>query len=649
MRDLRDMKLTISGVAFSAAILMTGSPTSSALAQNAPQPDGPAEVVTLTHQFAPEIPGEVRIEMNVTYLDRRIYNPLKGEAGGYDAVRLRGYEDANASIPASSDTPLVAPTIEVWPGQTVRFKLNNRLPEDESCFDAHDINVPHCFNGTNLHGHGLWVSPAGNSDNVLVSIRPGNTFEYEYNIPSDHPAGTFWYHPHLHGSTALQVSSGMAGALIIRGNRLPGEHHNGDLDRLLMAPDGGGVPERILVFQQIQYACYDDGRPLYDCAEGQVGGIESYDLFGPGSWEASGRFTSVNGTVLDTFGEVETGVVERWRMVHAGVRDTINLEIRKKLGGERIETLTAAETDDWIDRNCAPEALPYHVVAHDGLTTAHARMQTEATLQPGYRMDALVVFPEPGDYCIVDGDTPHSASVNQHLPNQRLLGLVSASGNAVADWEPADFMRDWLVSAAERSMPDGVRDRVVAELMDGLKLTSFVPHATIEDDELTGTQELVFNIDVSGQSAVFQVDGRPYAPDRIDRTLLLGDVEEWTLFSDFAGHPFHIHVNPFQIVRILDPDGNDVSGEHAGDGDDRQYQGMKGVWKDTIWVKNTGESASTRYTVVVRTRYQRYIGEFVLHCHILDHEDQGMMQNIRIALPDGRGGAAIGHRAHAHH
>jgi FtsP/CotA-like multicopper oxidase with cupredoxin domain len=50
-----------------------------------------------------------------------------------------------------------------------------------------------------------------------------------------------------------------------------------------------------------------------------------------------------------------------------------------------------------------------------------------------------------------------------------------------------------------------------------------------------------------------------------------------------------------------------------------------------------------KYTIVVRTRYERYIGDFVLHCHILDHEDQGMMQMVRVALPDGAGGIATGH------
>nr|WP_255699855.1 multicopper oxidase domain-containing protein [Jiella avicenniae] len=63
---------------------------------------------------------------------------------------------------------------------------------------------------------------------------------------------------------------------------------------------------------------------------------------------------------------------------------------------------------------------------------------------------------------------------------------------------------------------------------------------------------------------------------------------------------------------------------------------MKGVWKDTIFTL-------PGHLVRFRTRYERYIGDFVLHCHILDHEDQGMMQNVRIGITDGDGGIAIGH------
>ena len=90
--------------------------------------------------------------------------------------------------------------------------------------------------------------------------------------------------------------------------------------------------------------------------------------------------------------------------------------------------------------------------------------------------------------------------------------------------------------------------------------------------------------------------------------------------------------------------------DNAG-GPDPQYPGLKGVWKDTLWIKDLIESprdfpaklATSMYTIKVRTRYQRYIGEFVLHCHILDHEDQGMMQNVEIQIPDGSGGLAASH------
>jgi L-ascorbate oxidase len=93
-------------------------------------------------------------------------------------------------------------------------------------------------------------------------------------------------------------------------------------------------------------------------------------------------------------------------------------------------------------------------------------------------------------------------------------------------------------------------------------------------------------------------------------------------------------VNPFQVVRILDATGRELTAKDLEQ--DPVYAGVLGTWKDTLWVKGG-------YTLFVRTRYQRYIGEYVLHCHILDHEDQGMMQNVRVVLPDGKGGGVYGH------
>jgi L-ascorbate oxidase len=576
--------------------------------------------------------GEASLDLDIVYTDSTIYNPATNRR---DTVHLRSYRDAHSPTP--SKVPFVAPTIEIAPGETVRITLNNKLPaNDPSCpGPAGQPDTPHCFNYTNLHSHGLWVSPAGNSDNVLNNIAPGVSFQYEYNVPLDHPSGTFWYHPHLHGSTALQVSSGMAGILVVSGNRLPTRQATGDIDTLLRQPNGAPVPERLLLLQQIQYACNGG----YDCKPGDIGGIETYDLFGPGTWPASGRYTSINGEVLPTFPSAQAGRSERWRFVHAGVRDTVKVQLRKmKAGAQQYLSLNAAQQDNWVAENCPGAPLPQFAIASDGLTRKDINERTVTVLQPGYREDLLVLFPEPGSYCVIDDAAPANASANAQVKSRKLLGQVSVAPGQSVGPNPRAALQAQLIAAAARTMRPDMRQQVQADLANGLKLTAFVPHPDVADSELTGKQSVQLKIDTSGPTVGFEVDGKQYDPNRIDRILPLGGVEEWTLTSwtdPPVGHPFHIHVNPFQIVRILNPQGVDVS--VTGEADDPQYTGIKGAWKDTIFVK-------PGYQVITRTRYQRYIGEFVLHCHILDHEDQGMMQNIRIAIPDGHGGTApMGH------
>jgi FtsP/CotA-like multicopper oxidase with cupredoxin domain len=596
------------------------------------------------------LPHEKLLNLNIVYTRSKLYNPA---TDSYDDVELRSYNGTDVS----ADAPYVSPTIEAAPGDTIRINLDNQLPADPTCASgsAHP-NQPHCRNGTNLHTHGLWVNPAGNGDNVLLSINPGVKFQYEYNIPGEHPAGTFWYHTHRHGSTALQVSSGMAGALIIRGDRLPSQNGNGDLDVLLKS-----LRERVQVFQQIQYAC-DEQKPdgsvgpktnadgTYRCDKGDTGRIEDYGLFAPGAWLASGRYTSVNGVVLPSF-QTSQGQVERWRLIHAGVRDTIALTFVKMDTPAALPAkLDRAAANKVIYEACTGAKVPFHLVAADGLTMSKAQKVDIATLQPGYRFDALIAFPEPGTYCVINAAATRAGSVNGNGPPERLIGTVEvAPGQAFSDID--SHLADLLSTAATDEMPS-IAPVVVNDLRDGLKLSKFIPHPDVAESEVTGQQELTFQIDTSGTPPVFGVSNslnaaerQPYDPARLDRKLPLGSVEEWTLQSRIASHPFHIHVNPFQIVSILDPNGRDVSAPDAiddfspaGTGPvDPQYRGLKKVWKDTLWIKSAATAANARgmYQIKIRTRYQRYIGAFVLHCHILDHEDQGMMQNIAIVPPDG--------------
>ncbi|AOX04427.1 L-ascorbate oxidase [Moorena producens PAL-8-15-08-1] len=626
--------------------------------QNPPLLQFRETIAPLTLKEATTTGSLKEFDFNIQYTESQLFNPA---TMAYDQVRLRSYVGTDTN----PNRPYVAPTIEARPGDTIRVNLNNQLGDDPSCPDSiEDVNEPHCFNDTNLHTHGFWVSPKGNSDNVLVKIKPGDEiFPYEYELPEDHPAGTFWYHPHVHGSTALQVSSGMAGALIVRGDRLPTETANGDIDTLLKGPYGRKMPEKILVFQQIPYYCpkSEGSEDIWNCDSDETGVIETYDyevgtgnpeddisIFGPGTWVESGRYTSINGQILPFF-LARAGKIQRWRMIHAGVRDTISLEFRKLQYDEfSIKEFAATGADGYIGQNCTGDPIPYHVIADDGLTRKQAWETTLTTLQPGYRNDALVLFPQKGLYCVIDTAAEAPTNVSREATSRQLLGIVAVSGgNSIAPDQIHQYLIDRLVARAAVNIPEGsIREEVIDDLNNDLMLTKFIDHPDIDYSEVTGYQELAFNIDTSATPTEFQVsngiginepyDPQPYDPDRMDRTLTLGTVDEWTLESRFVGHPFHIHVNPFQIIAIYDPNGNDVSLPDATDGGDPEYPGLKGVWKDTLWIKGPSPGSTYPegvYRIVVRTRYQRYPGIFVLHCHILDHEDQGMMQNICINDP----------------
>ena len=103
-----------------------------------------------------------------------------------------------------------APTLLVEPGDTLTVDVQNKLgPEAQGDSLMTGLHRP---NTTSLHVHGWHVSPR--EDDVFTLIAPGSSKTYVYHLPSSHPAGTFWYHAHGHGSSSLQAGW-MAGALIV--------------------------------------------------------------------------------------------------------------------------------------------------------------------------------------------------------------------------------------------------------------------------------------------------------------------------------------------------------------------------------------------------------------------------------------------------
>ncbi len=128
-------------------------------------------------------------------------------------VKLRAY---NGVIPG--------PMIETTAGRTLKIRVTNSLtPDPDPTWDG-NMDVPHEMDHTNLHLHGLDIAPhifeplgTSNVAAPMISIAPGQYKDYPFVIPPDQSPGLNWYHPHSHGSTAIQAVSGMAGGLIVKG------------------------------------------------------------------------------------------------------------------------------------------------------------------------------------------------------------------------------------------------------------------------------------------------------------------------------------------------------------------------------------------------------------------------------------------------
>jgi len=455
---------------------------------------------------------------------------------GKDRIRHRSYNGG-----------LVGPVIRTRPGHKLYIHLVNNLPVTSADIKPpldktvdHFVQVPHGFNTTNLHTHGLHVTPNEPSDNVFLEIDPllNKEYKYTFDIRDDHPAGTFWYHAHKHGSVALQLSNGMAGALIVEGGL-------DDYEGLR------GVKERVMVFQQM------DSRPV-PAWPAVIFAQDVYPEFkfpGTSALPPITRRTLINGQLTPVI-TMRPGEIQRWRMIHAGLSSSIHVHLED-------HTLTA--------------------IALDGIPLKHMHTLQSAELEPAYRIDVLVKASlTPGTYCLYNEvGNAKTAFRGITVPPQPLAKIVVEGEKCdIPKPDPAK-MTAWVTDLIDKKNP---------QLKD------------INEKEITGKRTVTF---MHQGSWKFFIDDRTFNEARTDQKIQLGAIEEWTITAKADSHPFHIHVNPFQ-VQLPFSDGT-----------------VEWVWRDTILVQD-------QQSINIRSRFLDFDGKTVLHCHNLDHEDQGMMQAIEI-------------------
>lgn len=469
--------------------------------------DTVAQVVPDAKDSPDFVEPEVRSSINGVLETQLRLQYAYRDIGGY-RLFMRTYE---GTIPG--------PTFRVQPGDVMRIKMINDLPPNRDDEPA-QLNHPHHFNTTNFHFHGSHVTPQGISDNVLREMEPGKSYDVEIDIPSDHTRGSYWYHPHHHGSADIQVVSGMAGMIVVEGD-------------FAEVPEIASAAEHVLVFSQ----------SVFD----EFGMTENFDTVFP---EGATRFFTINGQRYPTI-QMRPGEVQRWRILHAGYQDDVALA----LDGHGL-----------------------NVIARDGISQPNMETsQGSLVIVPGQRIDVLVkASSTPGTYEL------HAVTHSQGYdsPTGPVMRMVVAG--------------DPLPMSLPGSLPPG-------------------PLEPIRDSELTGKRQLVFSAILpeaadSGhwQEYSFLIDGKKFDATHVDQSIRLGSVEEWTLTNLHEhDHIFHIHQNPFQVTA--------VNGEPVTD--------LR--WRDTETLPGNG-------TLTFRSRFLDYTGQYVLHCHMMNHEDMGMMQLIEV-------------------
>jgi FtsP/CotA-like multicopper oxidase with cupredoxin domain len=508
---------------------------------------------------------DVTLEVRMAENTVRVFDPWK-KTEVDQKVHLRSYNGG-----------LVGPTLKVGAGDTIYLKLDNQLDEKTMTGGHGAAPTVHGLNVTNLHTHGLHISPRPGSDDVLEKVEPKSSRPYRFDIlPAGNPhpelparqyPGTFWYHAHVHGSTAVQLASGMAGALIVRG----------DIDE---HPGVKGARDRLFVFQQLAFDKDGKVQPVNNLAE-LFANFEGDKLLGiPNPVHGPPKFTTINGRTKPRI-RMRPGEVERWRFVDAGVMEMLDIYLVKKASPH--------------------DKVPLHQIAVDGITLKTMRDVEHVPLGPGYRTDVMVKAPvERGLYILYKEE----AQFNGDRPLKlKAFGPGAPNPPADASTTPPSIGPQWLAEIMVEGESAEGDPSCHSKLPDP---NQPLPAPTDMLRDITKDQVMrMKGVEFGNTENTFEVDGKPFDENTVlpKFRLKLGDVEEWLIYNNSSmAHPFHIHVNAFQLV--------DASGK-------------LGDWADTVLVPPKGE-------VRLRTRYERFTGRFVLHCHILIHEDKGMMQLVEI-------------------
>ncbi len=530
------------------------------------------------------------------------------------------------------DENFLGPVLEVVPGQTFRVKIVNQLfeegeyadigpiapkPEDwlflinrdlteatslnkldplgysmtNTCtaqtemkdFVVDEVNIPKNFNWTNLHVHGLQVTPhlfepegTLEKDADYITIKPGEEKTYTFTLDDDHPSGTFWYHPHRHNAVAIQAWSGMAGLILVRGR----------YDEEIKSY---GITTEIPIATHDPHY-YPDKAP-----EGDTPGVATIARFLPNQNESDAFTFLVTGRYRPEY-TIKRNEVVLLRHLTATIENLCGFRIVKQDDPSK----GAPQTDD-VNH-------PFWIVASDGIAYEKPVKRMSMVTGGGERHDILVQLPEAGIYEIWS-DHCETIQFFGTGPKDQMLATIRVTDEEATGQASIEDMTFTPGIAADKS---------------------------ITPEEITKQRHLIFDV-VTDTCRIpypqFRINDREYRPDDTWFDVKAGTAEEWVITNPSAGtHPFHLHVTPYQVKETYSA--LQVRDDLLKDEADRKLAAARiaamhhidhpDMWRDTMIIPPKG-------MLRLWVRFpENLTGKTVFHCHFLAHEETGMIQNFRI-------------------
>jgi FtsP/CotA-like multicopper oxidase with cupredoxin domain len=489
-----------------------------------------------------------------------------------------------------------SPNLRVHPGDLVILHLTNALTEVSHGSGApmhehghsHSANNP-CTSGvmspvsTNLHFHGLTIPPVCHQDDVLkTSIQPGDApFEYRFRVPENEPPGLYWYHPHIHGFSKEQLLGGASGALIVEG-----------IERAKKAT--AGLPERVFIIRDLdlinpnappaksepvvpKFMIDKDG----DAANNGTG-------FGKPAKDLSINYVPVPypdyppATI-----EMKPGERQLWRVLNASAITYLNLEV---LFNRKPQTLGLVAMD----------GVPMN--QNDSLKES-MDTQTHVGLPPGARVEFVVTGPAEGETGLLVTRTVDTGPGGENDPNRMLAKIVPSTN--------APEARSKLESSPQSLPPSN--ETWLAAVPPVRERHLYFSEKLVDPNDPTSAVEFYLTVD-GEEPKMFDMSSN--TPNIVAQQ---GTVEDWVIENRSQElHAFHIHQLHFLLLAYM---GKPVNEDFL---------------RDTVNVPYYNGHTLAYPSIRVRMDFRdpNIVGTFVYHCHLLEHEDKGMMGSIQV-IPAG--------------